>query len=295
MIPASEFIISPDREVFHLRLRPDELADTVILVGDQDRVEMFKDFFDFIEMEKRSREFHSLTGWYHGKRITALSTGIGTDNIDIVLTELDGLVNIDFDTREPKEKHTSLRIVRIGTSGAIQPDIPVGGFVFSHCAAGLDNVLNYYAGRDEVCDLAMEKAFLQQVRWSPHLHDPYFVRASECMIEAFAPWTYKGLTMSSSGFYGPQGREVRAGIAMPHMLEDFESFRYTDGAGEDWRITNFEMECSAIFGLGRILGHEVGTVCACIVNRHHKSTGIDYHAVMHELIEKTMDTIISMC
>lgn len=290
MIPATEFSVHQDGSVFHLHLRPEDIADIIFLVGDQDRVDMFKDFFERIDLEKRSREFHTLTGWYKGRRMTALSTGIGTDNIDIAVTELDGLANIDLRTMEPKEEHRSLTLIRIGTSGAIQPDIPVGGYVFSHYAVGLDNVLNYYAGRDEVCDADMEKSFLEQVRWNRHLHDPYFVKADEALAEAFSPWTIKGMTLSASGFYGPQGRVVRAGIAMPEMLEDFENFRYTAPDGQEWRLTNFEMESSVLFGLSKILGHRAGTVCSCIGNRYHKATNTDYHALIHTLVEKTLDT-----
>ena len=292
MIAATEFGINTDGSVFHLHLHPEDVADIAFLVGDQDRVDMFKDFFSEIELEKRSREFHTLTGIYKGCRMTALSTGIGTDNIDIALTELDGLANIDFHTREPRSEHRSLTLIRIGTSGAIQPEIPVGAYVFSHYAIGLDNVLNYYAGRDKVCDAAMEKAFLEQVRWDRHLHDPYFVKADEEIARAFAPWTIKGMTLSSSGFYGPQGREVRTGLAMPHMLEDFENFRYDTPDGEQWKITNFEMESSVLFGLSRILGHRAGTVCSCIGNRYHKATNMDYHALIHELVERSLDTAL---
>jgi len=293
MIAATEFSVNPDGGVFHLHLRPEEVADIVILVGDQDRVDMFKDFFSNIEIERRSREFHALTGYYRGVRMTALSTGIGTDNIDITLTELDGLANIDFATMEPRSTHRSLTLLRIGTSGAIQPEIPVGGFVFSHYAIGLDNVLNYYASRDAVCNLEMERAFLEQVRWDKHLHDPYFVKADEGIAKAFESWTIKGMTLSSSGFYGPQGRVVRTGLAMPHMLEDFEAFRYREG-GENWKITNFEMESSVLFGLARILGHRAGTVCSCIGNRYHKATNLNYHALIHELIQKSLDTLASL-
>lgn len=292
MIAVTEFSVNADGGVFHLHLRPEEVADIVILVGDQDRVDMFKDFFSDIEMEKRAREFHSLTGYYRGVRMTALSTGIGTDNIDIAMTELDALANIDFKTMTPRDNHRSLTLLRIGTSGAIQPEIPVGAYVFSHYAIGLDNVLNYYAQRNAVCDSDMEKSFLKQVRWGANMHKPYFVKADEGLTRAFESWTIKGMTLSSSGFYGPQGRVVRTGLAMPNMLEDFENFRYSAQDGKEWKITNFEMESSVLFGLSRILGHHAGTVCSCIGNRYHKATNLDYHALIHTLIGKSLDSLV---
>ena len=218
-IPESELIINADGSIFHLHIRPDQLGDTVILVGDPGRVEMFRPLFESIECENASREFVWITGVYNSKRVTALSTGIGTDNIDIVMTELDALANIDFSTREVKPEHKSLDILRIGTCGAIQPEIPLGSFIFSHISVGCDGLLNWYEGRDEIALLDFEEAFKKHTGWNRHLPDPYFVRASERIIEKFADCTVKGMTISASGFYGPQGRVVRQGLAMPDMLE----------------------------------------------------------------------------
>lgn len=294
MIPATEFSISPARECFHLHLRPEDIADTVILVGDPERVDMFREFCEHIEFEKQAREFHTLTGIFYGKRLTVLSTGIGTDNIDIAVTELDGLANIDFDTHEPRKEHRSLNLLRIGTSGSIQPDLPVGCYVFSHYAIGLDNVLHYYADCPKVCEESIAESFLAQVAWNPKLHQPYAVKCSDSLAAAFEQWAIPGVTLSSSGFYGPQGRSVRTGIAMPHMLDDFENFSWNDTAGKSWRITNFEMESSVLYGLGRILGHNVGTVCSCIGNRHNKATNLDYHSLIRTLVEKSLHTLAAL-
>ena len=283
-IAESELIINADGSAFHIHLRPEELADIVFLVGDQGRVDFFKQYLVDIECEHSSREFHSLTGWYNGKRVTVLSTGIGTDNIDIVMTELDALANVDFSTREAKPEHRSLKILRIGTSGSIQPDIPLGSFVFSHYSVGCDGLLNWYADRDAVSNLAMEEAFKRHVGWDRHLPDPYFVKAGDDIIRRFEDCTVKGMTISASGFYGPQGRVVRVPLAMPDMIRDFESFRF-----DDWRITNFEMEGSAIAGLARHMGHEAGTVCCIIANRYLKSSNTDYKPIIRDLIELALE------
>ena len=271
MIAESELIINDDGSVFHLHLRPEELADKVILVGDPGRVDMISEYMQDIEFRRQSREFVSLTGKYAGKRLTVLSTGIGTDNIDIVMNELDALANIDFATREIKPEKKSLDILRIGTSGAIQPDIPLGSFVFAHVSVGCDGLLNWYADRDAIAMPGIEEAFKKHTGWNRHLPDPYFVRAGKRMSEKFMDCTIKGMTIAASGFYGPQGRVLRMPLAMPDMLETFETFRY-DG----WRVTNFEMEGSAIAGIAAHLGHNAGTVCCIIANRHLKSSNPDY-------------------
>ena len=283
-IAESELIINADGSAFHIHLRPEELADRIFLVGDQDRVDFFKEYFTDIECEHSSREFHALTGRYKGVRMTALSTGIGTDNIDIVMTELDALANVDFATREAKPEHRSLKILRIGTCGSIQPDIPLGANIFSHYSVGCDGLLNWYADRDSVSDPLMEQAFKRHVRWNRHLPDPYFVKAGADIIRRFEDCTVKGMTISASGFYGPQGRVVRVPLAMPDMIRDFESFRYGD-----WRITNFEMEGSAIAGLARHMGHEAGTVCCVIANRHLKNTNPDYKPMIRGLVELSLE------
>ncbi|MGN0191716.1 MAG: nucleoside phosphorylase [Candidatus Cryptobacteroides sp.] len=279
-IAESELIINGDGSVFHLHLRPEELADNVILVGDPGRVDMVAGFLTDIEFRHSSREFVSTTGKYNGKRFTVLSTGIGCDNIDIVMNELDALANIDFTTREPKAEKRSLNILRIGTCGAIQKDIPLGSFVFSHVSVGCDGLLNWYADRDKIAMPGIEDAFKEHVHWAKHLPDPYFVEASRKLIDKFEDCTVKGMTISASGFYGPQGRVLRLPLAMPDMLDDFESFEY-----EGRRITNFEMEGSAVAGIAKQLGHNAGTVCCVIANRHIGSSNPDYKPQVRKLVE----------
>ena len=285
-IPESELIINSDGSAFHIHLRPEELADIVILVGDPGRVDMIGYYLSDVEFRHASREFVSITGRYNGKRLTVLSTGIGTDNCDIVMTELDALANVDFETREVKKNHRELTILRIGTTGAIQPDIPIGSPIFSHYSIGCDGLLNWYADRDRVTDKDMEDAFTQHTGWHKHLPAPYIVKASEDLIDRFEDCSVKGITISASGFYGPQGRVVRLGLAMPDMLEKFESFRYGD-----YRITNFEMEGSAVAGLARQLGHKAGTICCAIANRYLKSSDPDYKAMVKSLAELSLERL----
>ena len=279
-IPESELIINDDGSAFHIHLKPEELADKVILVGDPGRVDMVGEFLEEKEFRHASREFVSITGKYRGSRITVLSTGIGTDNIDIVLTELDSLANVDFKTREVRPEHRCLTILRIGTSGAIQPDIPLGSFIFSEISVGCDGLLNWYADRDKVNIPEMEEAFKKHTHWDSRLSSPYFVKAGQRLIDAFKDCTVKGVTISAQGFYGPQGRVVRLPLAMPDMLETFESFRF----GE-YRITNFEMESSAVAGLAAHLGHEAGTVCCAIANRYLKDSNTNYKPRVRQLVE----------
>ena len=285
-IAESELIINDDGSVFHIHLRPDELADNVILVGDPGRVDMVAEYLEDKEFRHSSREFVSVTGKYRGVRVTVLSTGIGTDNIDIVMNELDALANVDFSTREIKPVKKSLNILRIGTSGAVQPDIPIGSFVFSHISIGCDGLLNWYADRDSITVPGIEEAFKAHVGWDRHLPDPYFVHAGEDMCRRFEDCTVKGMTVSASGFYGPQGRVLRMPLAMPDMVEKFETFRF-DG----WRITNFEMEGSAIAGIAAHLGHNAGTVCAIIANRHSKNSNPDYKPIVRSLVELALARI----
>lgn len=279
-IPESELIINDDGSAFHIHLKPEELADKVILVGDPGRVDMVGEFLEEKEFRHASREFVSITGKYRGSRITVLSTGIGTDNIDIVLTELDSLANVDFKTREVRPEHRRLTILRIGTTGAIQPDIPLGSFIFSEISVGCDGLLNWYADRDKVNIPEMEEAFKKHTHWDSRLSSPYFVKAGQRLIDAFRDCTVKGVTISAQGFYGPQGRVVRLPLAMPDMLETFESFRF----GE-YRITNFEMESSAVAGLAAHLGHEAGTVCCAIANRYLKDSNTNYKPRVRQLVE----------
>ena len=285
-IAESELIINADGSVFHLHIRPDQLAAKVVLVGDPGRVAMFKPLFDSIECEGASREFVWATGMYNGERVTALSTGIGTDNIDIVMTELDALVNVDFSTREVKPEHTTLTIVRVGTCGAIQPEIPLGSFILSHYSIGFDGLLNWYENREEITDLEMEKAFMDHMNWPRPLPVPYFAHASQKLIDLFADSTVRGMTISAPGFYGPQGRVVRQKLAMPNMLEDVESFRYGD-----WKITNFEMEGSAIAGIAGHLGHDAVTVCCAIAHRYLKDANTDYKPLIPKLIKLVLEKL----
>lgn len=288
-IAESELIINSDGSIFHLHIRPEQLAQNVILVGDPGRVAMFKPYFETLECEGASREFVWATGCYKGSRITVLSTGIGTDNIDIVMTELDALANIDFQTREVKTEHKTLNIVRLGTCGALQPEIPLGAFILSHISIGFDGLMNWYADREQVSDEAMEKAFMKHMNWPSVLPNPYFVKASQKLIDLFSDVTVKGMTISSPGFYGPQGRVVRQKLAMPNMLEDIESFRY-----EDRKITNFEMEGSAIAGIATHLGHEAITVCCAIAHRYLKDANTDYKPRVAELVKVVLDKISTL-
>ena len=285
-IAESELIINSDGSAFHIHLRPEEFADKVILVGDPGRVDMVGEFLTDKEFRKASREFVSITGKYHGKRITVLSTGIGTDNIDIVMTELDALANIDFTTRTLKPEHRTLTVLRIGSCGALQPDIPLGSFVFSHISVGCDGLLNWYADRDKIALPDFEEAFKKAVHWDRHLPDPYFVRADEDLIRRFEDCTIKGMTISAPGFYGPQGRVVRNSLAMPNMIEDFEHFSW-----KGYRITNFEMEGSALAGLSAHLGHKAGTVCCVIANRYLKAANPDYKPAIRKLVELSLNKL----
>ena len=267
-IAESELIINGDGSVFHLHLRPEELADNVILVGDPGRVDMIAEYFEDKEFRHASREFVSVTGKYKGVRITALSTGIGTDNIDIVMNELDALANIDFETRE------------------VKPEIPLGSFVFSHISVGCDGLMNWYADRDKIAMADIEEAFKAHTGWNRHLPDPYFVKAGERMSELFRDCTFPGMTIAASGFYGPQGRVLRMPLAMPDMLDTFESFRFGD-----LKVTNFEMEGSAIAGIAAHLGHNAGTVCCIIAHRHHKASNPDYKPQVRKLVELVLDKL----
>ena len=285
-IAESELIINADGSAFHIHLRPEELADNVILVGDPGSVAMVSEFLTDIEFRHESREFVSVTGKYNGKRVTVLSTGIGTDNIDIVMNELDALANIDFKTREVKKEHRTLTVLRIGTCGAVQPDIPIGSYIFSHISVGCDGLLNWYADREKISLMDMEEAFKKHVGWNKYLASPYFVRASQKLIDKFKDVTVKGVTISAGGFYGPQGRVLRLPLAMPDMVSKFESFKY----GE-YRITNFEMEGSALAGICAHLGHDAGTVCCAIANRHIGSSNPDYKALVRGLVKLCLDKL----
>ena len=285
--PPSELIINEDGSAFHLHLRPEQLADRVILVGDPGRVSTVAAHFSERECEVSSREFHSITGTYQGKRITVLSTGIGCDNIDIVLTELDSLANIDFNTRTEKDEHRTLTIVRIGTCGGLQPFTPTGSFIASVKSIGFDGLLNYYAGRNEVCDLAMEEAFKQHMDWSPLKGSPYVAVANAELIERIAQGDMvRGYTIACGGFYGPQGRQIRLKIQDPDQNKKVESFEY-----EGLRICNFEMESSAVAGLSALLGHRAMTCCMVIANRYTTEMNTEYKNTIDTLIVKVLDRI----
>ena len=285
-IPASELIINEDGSIFHLHLLPEQLADTVILVGDPGRVAMVSGFFEKKECEVANREFRTVTGTYKGKRMTVLSTGIGIGNIDISVTELDALANVDFATRQEKTEKRRLTLVRLGTSGALQPDIKVGDFVFARTSLGFDGLLNYYKGRNEVCDLAMERAFVEHTGWNELLPKPYFIDADKTLFEHFRDVTVEGITVAAPGFYGPQGRWVRLQPQDPQLNEKIESFDY---AGR--RITNFEMEGSALAGLAALMGHRAATICTIIAQRIALDACTDYKPFVRRMIETALDKL----
>ncbi|EJW91160.1 purine or other phosphorylase family 1 [gut metagenome] len=285
----SELIINADGSVFHLHVKPEQLADKVILVGDPGRVALVASHFDHIECEVASREFKTITGTYQGKRITVVSTGIGCDNIDIVMNELDALANIDFETRYEKETLRSLELVRIGTCGGLQPYTPVGTYVCSEKSIGFDGLLNFYGGRNEVCDLDFEQAFIQHMGWTGNtcIAHPYVIDANAELIGRIAQDDMvRGVTIAAGGFFGPQGRELRIPLADPHQNEKIEHFEY-----KGYRITNFEMESSALAGLARLMGHRAMTVCMVIANRLIKEANTGYKNSIDGLIEKVLQRI----
>ena len=285
--PESELIINADGSCFHLHLKPEQLADKVILVGDPARVNTVAAHFDTIECEVQSREFHTITGTYKGKRITCQSHGIGCDNIDIVMNELDTLANIDYETRTEKPEHRTLTCVRIGTCGGLQPFTPTGSFVASVKSIGFDGLLNFYADRNNVCDLEMEEAFKEHMQWNPIKGAPYVSIADADLIEQIAQDDMvRGYTISCGGFYGPQGRVLRANIADPDQNKKVESFEYNN-----LKICNFEMESSALAGLASLLGHRAMTCCMVIANRYAQEMNTEYKNSIDTLIQKVLDRI----
>lgn len=287
MIQHSELIINPDGTIFHLHLKPENIARDIILVGDPARVDTISALFRSIEFSVQNREFKTVTGIYNNKRITVLSTGIGTDNIDIVLNELDALVNVDLEKREIKKEHTSLNIIRIGTSGGLQPDLAVNSFVISEKSIGFDGMLNFYANREKYCDMVFEKAFRQFTRWDDSLPTPYVADASQKLLKRFEGSEFvPGVTISAPGFYGPQGRVIRLQLAVPELNRLIEAFRF-----EEHKITNFEMESSAIYGLSKMLGHEALTICLIIANRVVLSANENYRTEMKKLIKIVLDKL----
>ena len=288
-IPSSELIINGDGTIFHLHLKPEQLADIVILVGDPGRVAMISEYFDTKECEVANREFLTVTGTYKGKRMTVMSTGIGIGNIDICVTELDALANIDFESRQVKENFRQLTLVRLGTSGAIQPDIEVGEVVFARTSLGFDGLISYYEGRDSVCDLDLERAFEEHTAWYSKLPAPYFVDADKELFELFKESTREGITIAAPGFYAPQGRWVRIAPHDKELNQKIESFRF----GER-RITNFEMEGSALAGLAALLGHRAATICTIIAQRVAKDACTDYKPFVRRMIEMALDKLASL-
>ena len=287
VIADSELIINSDGSVFHLHLKPEHLTDRIVVCGDPGRVNMIASYFDTQDFEVSSREFHTIGGTYKGKPIMCLSHGIGTDNIDIVMTELDALANIDFKTRQVKDEHRTLSIVRIGTCGGLQPYLPIGTAVMATKAIGFDGVLNFYAGRNEVSDLDFEKKFCEFVGWNDLWAKPYVVDADAELVERIGKDDFvKGYTIAANGFYGPQGREVRLHLAVPGLNARIEAFEYNGG-----HITNYEMESSALQGLAKLMGHKALTVCSVIANRVATSVNPNYKTAVEDLVKTVLERL----
>ena len=287
MIQPSELIINPDGTIFHLHLKPEDIADSILMVGDLSRVDMIASFFDKIDCRVQNREFITVTGWYKNKRVSIVSTGIGTDNIDIVVTELDALANVDFQTREIKAEKKSLNLIRIGTSGSLQGNIPINAYVVSEKSVGFDGLLNFYAGRNAVADLPFEKAFMAHMNWNELLAKPYVIDGSRKLFDLFrGEKTVAGVNISAPGFYGPQGRVVRLPLVDPDLNDKIEVFEF-----EGRKITNYEMESSAIYGLSKLLGHEALTICLIIANRVTKEANANYYPDMKLLAKYILDRI----
>ncbi len=289
IIPSSELIINEDGSIFHLHLLPEQLADIVILVGDPGRVAMISEYFDEVECRVSNREFNTVTGTYKGKRMTVLSTGIGIGNIDICVTELDALANIDFATRKVKEQKRRLTLVRLGTSGALQADIKVGDFVYARTSVGFDGLLNYYAGRNDVCDLAIEEAFVEHTGWNPLFPRPYFIDSDPELWELFKDSVTEGMTIAAPGFYAPQGRWVRLKPEDVEMNSKIESFCYNGR-----HITNFEMEGSALAGMAKLMGHRATTLCTIIAQRIAKDACTDYKPFVRGMIQMALDKLSTL-
>ena len=289
VIAPSELIINADGTIFHLHLKPEQLADTVILVGDPARVATIAAHFDSVECNVSNREFNTVTGSYKGKRMTVMSTGIGIGNIDICVTELDALANVDFATRTVKDTFRRLTLVRLGTSGALQEDIEVGEVVFARTSVGFDSLLGYYAGRNDVCDLDMQRAFMEHTQWSELLAPPYFVNADNELWEHFKDSVTEGITIAAPGFYAPQGRYVRLQPADMNLNEKIEAWRY-----KGRRITNFEMEGSALAGLAALMGHRATTICTIIAQRVAKKAQPDYKPYVEGMIRMALDKLATL-
>ena len=279
-IPASELILHEDGSVYHLNIKPEHLADTVILVGDPHRVEMISNYFDRIEFKGENREIVTHTGTLKNKRLTIMSTGMGTDNIDIVLNELDALVNIDLEKKIIKPDHTALNIIRLGTSGGIQPDLPLNSFVLSEYGLGLDGLLSFYKNSEKVIEKDLTDSFISHVNLPSEMPQPYLVKSSDNLSGLFGDEFVRGITATAPGFYGPQGRQVRLDVAVPNLIDRLQKFEF-DGK----KIQNLEMETSALFGLSKLLGHHALTICVAIANRHHHGFNPDYKTAIKMLVE----------
>ena len=288
-IPDSELIINSDGSVFHIHLKPEQLTDNIIICGDPARVNMIASYFDTQDFEVSSREFHTIGGTYKGKPIMALSHGIGPDNIDIVITELDALANVDFKTRQVKPEHRTLNIVRIGTSGGMQENVPVGTSVIAEKAIGFDGVINYYAKRNEVSDLEFERQFCEFVKWNPLFAKPYVVDADPTLVEKIGrDDMVRGYTISAVGFYGPQGREVRLALAEPELNKRIEKFEFKGG-----HITNYEMEGAALQGMAKMMGHRAMTVCSIIANRVATKANPNYKTAVNDLVKTVIERLLA--
>ena len=286
-IPASQLVLNNEGAVYHLGLHPEELADDVILVGDPGRVDMIASYFETVEVKRQNRELWSRTGFFHGKRITVLSTGMGTDNLDIVMNELDTLANIDLKTRTVKDEHRTLNLIRLGTSGALQADIPVeNSSVATRYAIGLDGLIYFYDRNETVNEIAMRDAFIKHMDYPKELPMPYVVEGSQALFDRIGQGYYPGITATAPGFYGPQGRTLRMQLAYPENNHMIESFRY-----QGWRVCNFEMESSALYGLGKMMGHQCLTICAVIANRVSEKFCADYHPYIERLIINTLERL----
>lgn len=286
-IPASQLILNEEGAIYHLNLHPDQIAEDIILVGDPARADMVAEFFDKIEVKRQNRELFTRTGYFNGKRITVLSTGMGTDNLDIVINELDALANIDLKTRMPKENHRTLNLIRLGTSGALQADIPVeNSYVVTRYALGFDGLIYFYKKNHEINEIAIRDEFIKQTNYPTDLPKPYVVEGSKELFDRLGKGYFQGITATASGFYGPQGRTLRMQLAYPENNRKIENFRYGN-----WRICNFEMESSALYGLGKMMGHNCLTICAVIANRVTEKFAKDYHPSVKNLITNTLERL----
>ena len=286
IIPSDQLPINADGSIFHLHLKPEQLADKVVMMGDPDRVPVVAAFFDSIEFDQQSREFRTITGSYKGKRITALSHGIGCDNLDIVMTELDALANIDLKTREVKPNIRSLTLVRIGTCGGLQPFAPIGSYVVSEISMGMDGLIFFYEGGKQISDFELSEKFSKHTQWDKLLATPYFVHADKKLVEQIGYDMVKGITISANGFYGPQGRHVRLGLNSPDQNKLIESFEY-----KGLKICNYEMESAALAGLASLMGHKAMTTCVVIAGRYSGGMNTNYKGSFDELIEKVLERI----